>query len=65
MPATPSDRFFAYDLTSDKWIELGKLAEASMDHRALAKVGQEYYIVGGMDGEQKVTGRIVKFRIGK
>ena len=63
VPAKPSGGFFAYDLTSDKWIELGKLAEASMDHRALAKVGQEYYIVGGMDGEQKVTGRIMKFRI--
>lgn len=64
VPAKPSGGFFAYDLNEDKWIELGQLAEASMDHRALAKAGQEYYIVGGMDGEQKVTSRIVKFRIG-
>ena len=63
VPAKPSGGFFAYDLKSDKWIELGRLAEASMDHRGLAKAGQEYYILGGMDAEQKVTGRIMKFRI--
>ncbi len=63
VPAKPSGGFFAYDLKSDKWIELGRLAEASMDHRGLAKAGQEYYILGGMDAEQKVTDRIMKFRI--
>ena len=63
VPAKPSGGFFAYDLKSDKWIELGRLAEPSMDHRGLAKAGQDYYILGGMDAEQKVTDRIVKFRI--
>lgn len=62
VPAKPSGGFFAYDLKSDKWIELGRLAEPSMDHRGLAKAGQDYYILGGMDAEQKVTDRIVKFR---
>ncbi|MEO9601599.1 hypothetical protein [Parasphingorhabdus sp.] len=65
VPAKPSDRFFAYDLKSDSWQELGRLVEPSMDHRALAKVEEDYYILGGMDAEQKVTNRIVKFRIGK
>ena len=65
VPAKPSGGFFAYDLKTDQWRELGRLAEPSMDHRALGKIGQDYYIVGGMDGEQKVTSRIVKFRIGK
>lgn len=63
VPAKPSGGFFAYDLKSDQWVELGRLAEPSMDHRGLAKAGQEYYILGGMDAEQKVTDRIVKFRI--
>ncbi|MEH6829037.1 Kelch repeat-containing protein [Parasphingorhabdus sp.] len=63
IPANPSGGFFAYDLKSDKWIELGRLTEPSMDHRGLAKAGQAYYILGGMDAEQKVTDRIVKFRI--
>jgi len=63
VPAKPSGGFFAYDLKKDQWIELGRLAEPSMDHRGLAKVGQDYYILGGMDAEQKVTDRIVKFRI--
>ncbi len=65
VPAKPSGGFFAYDLKTDSWQELGRLAEPSMDHRGLAEVDQDYYIVGGMDGEQKVTSRIVKFRIGK
>lgn len=63
VPAKPSGSFLAYDLKSDRWIELGQLAEPSMDHRGLARAGQEYYIIGGLDGEQKVMDRIVKFRI--
>lgn len=61
--AKPSGGFFAYDLKTDQWQELGRLAERSMDHRGLAKAGRSYYILGGMDSEQKVTDRIVKFRI--
>lgn len=63
VPAKPSGGFFAYDLKTDQWQELGRLAEPSMDHRGLAKAGGEYFILGGMDAEQKVTDRIVKFRI--
>lgn len=63
VPAKPSGSFFAYDLKSDSWQELGQLAEPSMDHRGLAKAGQEYYILGGMDGKQRVLSRVVKFRI--
>lgn len=62
-PANPSDSFFAYDLKNDRWVELGRLAVPSMDHRSLAKVGEDYYILGGMDAAQQVTSRIVKFRI--
>ena len=64
VPAKPSGGFFAYDLKTDRWQELGRLAAPSMDHRALGKVGQEYYIVGGMDAEQNVTDRITRFRAG-
>ena len=63
VPARPSGGFFAYDLKKDQWIELGRLAESSMDHRGLAQAGQDYYILGGMDEEQTVIDRIVKFRI--
>lgn len=63
VPAKPTDRVFGYDLKADQWTELGKLAEPSMDHRGLVKSGDDHYIVGGMDGDQAVTARIVKFRI--
>ena len=61
--AKPSGGFFAYDLKTDKWVEHGRLVEPSMDHRALGKVGQHYYIVGGMDAEQQILSRIVRFRM--
>ena len=63
IPASPTDRIFGYDLKADQWIELGKLAEPSMDHRGLVKAGKDYYIMGGMDADQAVTARIMKFRI--
>ncbi len=63
VPAKPSGGYFAYDLKIDQWQELGRLAEPSMDHRALAKSGEDYYIVGGMDEDLEVLNRIVKFRV--
>ncbi|MEH6758459.1 MAG: hypothetical protein V7676_13255 [Parasphingorhabdus sp.] len=63
IPAKPSDRIFVYDLKSDAWQEKGRLAEPSMDHRGLVKSGKNYYIMGGMDADQAVTARIMKFRI--
>lgn len=61
--AEPADDFLAYDLKSDSWQQLGRLAKPSMDHRGLIKIGGDYYIIGGMDDGQQVTDRIVKFRI--
>lgn len=63
VPAKPTDRVFGYDLKADQWTELSKLAAPSMDHRGLVKSGDNYYIMGGMDGDQAVTARIMKFRI--
>ena len=61
--AKPSQRIFAYDLSSDKWIEKGQLAAATMDHRGLAKSGKAYYIMGGMDDKQLPTRQIMRFRL--
>jgi hypothetical protein len=63
VPSKPSGGIFAYDLKTDKWQEVGRLARPSMDHRGLVKSGKDYYIVGGMDAKQKVVSRIMKFRI--
>ena len=63
VPSKPSGGIFAYDLKTDKWQEVGRLAKPSMDHRGLVKSGKDYYIVGGMDAKQKVVSRITKFRI--
>lgn len=63
VPAKPSNRIFAYDLATDAWEEHGQLVIPTMDHRALVKSGDAYYIMGGMDADQAVTARVMKFRI--
>ncbi|WP_159437124.1 Kelch repeat-containing protein [Parasphingorhabdus marina] len=62
-PAKPSDRIMGYDLETDSWTALGRLQSASMDHRGLAKSGQDYYIMGGMNADQAVIADVAKFRI--
>ena len=57
-PANASDEVWFYDLAQDEWLFGGMMRDASMDHRALAKVGRTFYILGGMDGKRRVTDRI-------
>jgi len=59
--AKPTDRIFAYDLSSDSWVEAGKLAEPSMDHRALVKSGDRFYAAGGMDGDLAILDSVTSF----
>ena len=56
------DEVWVYDLATDRWRPGGIMGRASMDHRALAKVGRSFYIVGGMDARRQVTDRIGAFR---
>ena len=62
-PSAPSARVFGFDLAADGWRDLGELPEASMDHRGLLEVGDEFLIVGGMRAGQAVSPRVIGFRL--
>ncbi len=54
---------FAYRLDTEEWVELGEMPTATMDHQDVAKTDSEFYIIGGMENDQKVTTRVQKFSV--
>lgn len=62
-PAFPDSTVFAYRLDTDEWIDLGTQPVPTMDHRGVARAGNEYYIIGGMNDEQNVLDLVQKFSV--
>ncbi|MEM9058401.1 MAG: galactose oxidase, partial [Pseudomonadota bacterium] len=62
-PSAPSDAVFAWSLDERRWLELGRLAEATMDHRALLVAGDALVIVGGMRAGQTVSAGVLRFTL--
>lgn len=62
-PAFAESTVFAYRLDTEEWVELGEMPTASMDHRAIAKAGNEFYLIGGMVNDQQVTDLVQKFTV--
>ena len=58
-PARPSDRIFAYDLDAERWVDLGRRARATMDHRGLIRIDAAYATIGGLDETLDVVGDVV------
>ncbi len=56
-PSKPIAHVFAWDFTADNWIAHKDKPVPSMDHRGLVKVGGTWFTIGGMIGDQQVTGR--------
>lgn len=46
---------FAYRVANGEWMELGRLPEASMDHRDLIEIGRDLIVVGGMGAGRQVS----------
>ena len=63
-PSAPNASAFAWDLQSQQWLEYKPAELASMDHRGLIEIEEQFYIVGGMLDSQKVTNkiRLVEFK---
>ncbi|RMF15385.1 MAG: galactose oxidase [Alphaproteobacteria bacterium] len=61
VPAEASARVFAYDVKSDRWYDLGRMAQPSMDHRALIAGKRGFHLVGGMDADRKVRRQVTGF----
>ena len=62
-PSQPSDRVFAWHVDERRWQEIGRMPDATMDHRALLVSGDELIIVGGMRSGQQVSNTVVRFRL--
>ncbi|MTI87791.1 MAG: galactose oxidase [Balneolaceae bacterium] len=60
-PSFPDSTVFAYRLDTNEWVTLSSQPVATMDHRGIAKAGDEYYIIGGMNENQKVINLVQKF----
>lgn len=61
-PSRPSARVFGYNVAALRWIELGSLPLATMDHRGLPEIRGAYLIVGGMRADQQVGASVFAFR---
>ncbi len=61
VPVRASDRVFAYDVTADRWYDLGRMARPSMDHRGLLAGEGGFHLVGGMDAARRVRAQVAGF----
>jgi hypothetical protein len=64
VPSEPRAAVFAWDIRAGRWLTLPPLSVATMDHRAIAIVGPELFVVGGMEAGQRVTRRVVRAHLG-
>jgi len=62
-PAFAEGSAFAYRLDTEEWVELGEMPTATMDHRGIAKAGNEFYLIGGMQNDQLVSSLVQKFTV--
>lgn len=62
-PATAESIVFAFDLISERWRTMGKLPEASMDHRGMIYDQGWFYLIGGMTNPQTITDRVLRFKL--
>lgn len=52
-PSEPDNRVWAFDLNTNQW-QLSPMPVATMDHRGLLRLGQQWITVGGMGAGQVV-----------
>ena len=57
-PSTPASGAFLLDLDSLAWRDLPQDNAATMDHRGLVPLGDEWVTIGGMVSGQRVTARV-------
>jgi len=62
-PAGPESSVFSFDVETGQWGPLLEWREASMDHRNLPFHQGWFYLAGGMLEGQKLTRRVLRFRL--
>lgn len=63
VPSKAEASVFSYSFKTGAWQEHGELPAATMDHRGLPYSNGWYYLVGGMQENQKVIPTVYRFRI--
>jgi len=58
-----SNQIFTFNIKTNQWHQYQSSLEENMDHRALLIDGGDYYIIGGMDSNQKVLNKAIKFKL--
>ena len=54
---------YVYDVNTEKWQQHKNIIGKNMDHRALLNSGDWFYIIAGMESEQKVSNKVIKFKL--
>lgn len=62
-PSHPSASVFGFDIVLKEWRVYGHKPLATMDHRGMVKVGDRFYILGGMGENQEVIDTVSWFSL--
>jgi len=62
-PSEPSAGALLFDIDEQGWRVIDVEGSATMDHRGLAAFKGQWITVGGMSAEQRVTDRVVSYRL--
>ncbi|MBT8062335.1 MAG: galactose oxidase, partial [Gammaproteobacteria bacterium] len=63
IPSAPLANIVRFNIKSLRWDQPLELSEPSMDHRALLFRDGWFYLVGGMLRGQRVSDRVLRFRL--
>lgn len=58
-PSQPNAGVFAFDTRRGAWLTLPALTTPTMDHRAMAVIGDKGWVIGGMEQGQRVSSTAV------
>lgn len=58
-PSKPTAHVFAWDFSADNWVAYKDKPTPSMDHRGIVQMGGQWFTIGGMIGDQQVTGDVL------
>ena len=58
MPAIPKAHVFAWDFSKDNWVALEDKVTPTMDHRGLLRWKDDWLTIGGLNGDQRVSGAV-------
>jgi len=64
-PSEPLSEVVAYEPATGQWHSLGDAPVATMDHRSLAVVGSDLFLIGGMQANQEVSSRAWRMRLSR